>query len=563
MTTRWTAAILLALLLGVADGAAGATVRRYALIAGANEGSGDRPTLRFAVSDAERFAAVLRELGGVDERDAIVLEQPGVGTLEKALETLRERTEAVRREGSRAPRRTEFVFYYSGHADERGLLLGDDRYSYRTLRDRIDAVPADVRIVVLDACASGAITRLKGGRRSPAFLADESSEMRGHAFLTSSSADEAAQESEGIGGSFFTHYLLSGLRGAADVSGEGKVTLNEAYQFAFHETLGRTAETRGGAQHPAYDIQLSGTGDVVMTDLRQASAGLVLAQDLDGRFYVHNDREELVAELFKARGRRVELRLAPGTYEVRCERPGEAFLARAEVKEGATVVLEGTQMDPTTPEPTLRRGGPAPPRYAVSGRNRLEVRFGMWRTGEPSPPAGTVIEGVVGEDQYSGGAYARHLREDLALTLSVDNVTLEAGRSTSPTESFTGARTLTAVFAGVRWNPFADRVTPRAVKPYLAASLGPVIGESAGISSVAGGGVGSNKTLVTPGGHIGAGVDVHFGRSWGLSWSFGLSGGYNWMVDFSEPVRWDDNYSGFRLGVHVACSFGKAHTLPR
>ena len=42
--------------------------------------------------------------------------------------------------------RIEVLLYYSGHADEQGLLLGDDRYSYRTLRDRLDQIPADVRI---------------------------------------------------------------------------------------------------------------------------------------------------------------------------------------------------------------------------------------------------------------------------------------------------------------------------------------------------------------------------------------------------------------------------------
>jgi len=562
MRIRWTAVIVPAVLLGIVDTVAGDVVRRYALVVGANEGSGDRPTLRFAVSDATRYAAVLLELGGVDEGDAIVLEQPSVGALEKAFETLRERTRVERRTATRVPRRTELLFYYSGHADERGLLLGDDRYSYRTLRDRMDAVPADVRIAVLDACASGAITRLKGGRRSPAFLADESSDTRGHAFLTSSSADEAAQESEGIGGSFFTHYLVSGLRGAADASGEGKVTLNEAYQFAFHETLGRTAETRGGAQHPAYDIQLSGTGDVVMTDLRQSSASLVLGLDLDGRFFVRDDRDQLVAELFKPRGRRVELSLPPGTYEVRCQRPpAEAFLAHAVVKEGASLELGAAQLSPTAPEPTLWRGGPAPPRYAVSGRNRLEVRFGMWRTGEPSFPSDTVVTGVVDDDLYSGGGYARHLSEDLALTASLDNVTIDAGRITSPTETFSGARTLTSILLGLRWNPIANPVTPRAVKPYLAASLGPVIGDIAGVTS--GSGVTGNRKLVTVGGHVGAGVDVHFARSWGLSWSLGLSGGYNWMADFSEPVGWTDNYSGLHLGINLACSFGRAHMPAR
>ena len=80
----------------------------------------------------------------------------------------------------------------------KGLLLGEDRYSYRSLRDRLDQVPADVRIAVLDACASGAITRLKGGQPQPPFLVDESSDMRGHAILTSSAATEAAQESDRI-----------------------------------------------------------------------------------------------------------------------------------------------------------------------------------------------------------------------------------------------------------------------------------------------------------------------------------------------------------------------------
>ena len=115
--------------------------------------------------------------------------------------------------------------------------------------------------------------------------------MQGYAFLTSSSADEAAQESDAIGASFFTHYLVSGMRGAADVSGEGKITLSEAYQFAFHETLARTTTTQGGAQHPAYDINLSGTGDIVMTDVRQTSASVLLTEELAGRFFVRNASE--------------------------------------------------------------------------------------------------------------------------------------------------------------------------------------------------------------------------------------------------------------------------------
>jgi uncharacterized caspase-like protein len=56
----------------------------------------------------------------------------------------------------------------------------------------------------------------------------------GEVVITSSSADELSQESDEVGGSYFTHYLLSGLRGAADTSGDGEVTLDEAYRYVYY-----------------------------------------------------------------------------------------------------------------------------------------------------------------------------------------------------------------------------------------------------------------------------------------------------------------------------------------
>ena len=86
--------------------------------------------------------------------------------------------------------------------------------------------------------------------------------------MTSASVDEAAQESERLKASIFTHALVSGLRGAADTSRDGRVTLGEAYEFVFSETLAHTTSTRGGPQRPAYDIQLVGTGEMVLTETR-------------------------------------------------------------------------------------------------------------------------------------------------------------------------------------------------------------------------------------------------------------------------------------------------------
>ena len=73
-------------------------------------------------------------------------------------------------------------------------------------------------------------------------------------------------------------YLLLCLRTTPVLrmpNGDGKITLAEAYNYAYGQTLARTEATRSGAQHPSYDFQLAGTGDLVLTDLRQAHASLV------------------------------------------------------------------------------------------------------------------------------------------------------------------------------------------------------------------------------------------------------------------------------------------------
>jgi hypothetical protein len=543
--------LLVLLLLAFAPAVAGAQthVQRFTLIIGANLGGADRPPLQYAITDAERVGRVLVELGGVEPANEIVLRQPRLSDMVDALDRLKRRvTDAKRLAGGG---RTEVLLYYSGHADEEGLLLGDDRYSYRTLRDRLDDIPADVRIAVLDACASGAFTRVKSGKPRPAFLVDESSAMRGHAFLTSSAATEAAQESDRIHASYFTHYLVSGFRGAADSSGDGRVTLNEAYQFAFTETLRRTVDTKGGAQHPSYDISLSGTGDVVMTDIRQTTATLVLAEELDGRFFIRNSRRELVVELYKPRGRRVELGLEPGVYEVRLEIEKRSMLAKTEITMGATVALDEKQFGPVAVETTQKRGGSEgheAARLAVNGRNRIALKWGMWNT-----PGNDVAAGVGATDLFGGIEYARYVREDLSIALSFSGLSGIVGTATSSEGVFAGTAEVGTVQVLARWNPIAKGREQDAIKPFIALGVGPVIGSSVGTFSGHGTRVAGVNDQATIGGHVGGGADFHLAR-W---FSLGVSGGYNWMADFSTPVGAHSNYSGAEFGMTFGWLFGR------
>ena len=383
--------ILVVLVLCVQDISAAKTIHRFVLVAGANLGGDEREPLRYAVSDAERFMRILEEMGGVEEGNQVILREPSTDDFRLALLDLRDRVIQTSRDESRV----EVVLYYSGHADEEGLLLGEDRLTYRTLRDAMDIIQADAHITVLDACASGAITRLKGGQRQKAFMVDTSSDMQGYAFLTSSSENEAAQESDRIRGSFFTHYLVSGLRGAADVTGDGKVTLSEAYAFAFRNTLKRTEKTQGGAQHPAYDIKMTGTGDVVMTDVRETSASLLLDEVLNGRLFVRNTQEQLVAELDKSAGQALELGLEPGVYDIHFEQRTDLLHAKITLKKGERFLLgdrhfrsqkrekttsRGSAPKKTTPEKLPSRRYP----HKLSGKGRFERSMGVWDPGDDS-----------------------------------------------------------------------------------------------------------------------------------------------------------------------------------
>lgn len=310
--------ILLALALTALSAQETQNLRRYALFVGANNGGSDRVTLRYAATDAEAMAATMEAIGGVSPSDRLILLDPDPSALTRGFQALQNRISAQRD----TAKRVEFLVYYSGHSDETGLLLQGDTYGYRELKDAIHAIPADVHIAILDSCSSGSFTRLKGGERQHPFLLDESVDTSGYAFLTSSSENEAAQESDAIEGSFFTHYLLTGLMGAADHTRNGKVSLNEAYSYASEQTLARTENTLAGPQHPSYDMKLSGSGDLILTDLRASSAGLVIQADVAGRLFIRDNVGKLIAEINKTNNEPLSVALPEGRYSITLERSG-------------------------------------------------------------------------------------------------------------------------------------------------------------------------------------------------------------------------------------------------
>ena len=327
--------LMLFLVPGFIFAAEGAVTRRFGIFIGSNNGGRDRVMLRYAVSDARSVSAIFAGMGGIVPEDNMVLIEPTVEQINRCLDNFQNLSVRSKQESQR----TELIFYYSGHSDEDGILLNRERYSYRELRERINTVEADITIVILDSCSSGAITRAKGGVKTQPFLFDSSVSAEGYAFLTSSSADEASQESDLIESSYFTHSLLAGLRGAADSVGDGRVTLNELYRYAYTETMARTETSLYGTQHPSYDIQLSGSGDVVLTDIKEISAGLVISENITGRISIRDGSDFLVAELTKVTAKPLALGLEPGLYRITLQRGDDFYRTEIKLQENQTAEI--------------------------------------------------------------------------------------------------------------------------------------------------------------------------------------------------------------------------------
>jgi hypothetical protein len=339
------------------------SLKRMGLFIGSNNGGLERLMLLYAITDASSMYSVMQEIGGIDSNTSRLLANPDKADVMQSLLDMKSYIEEAKEDA----RRVEFMFYYSGHSDEEGILLNGEHFLFSELRTAIDDIEADVSIVILDSCASGVFTRIKGGLKLPPFLIDDSSKMEGHAFLTSSSEDEAAQESDNIGASFFTYYLVSGLRGAADTSQDMQVTLNEVYQYAFSETLARTENTQAGPQHPSYNIQLTGTGDLILTDLRSTSAAMIFDEDVEGRIYIRNSQGNLVAEVNKLPSVAIALALPPGEYFITLDNSKALLKTNVTISSGDRVSIGQNDFSIFPLEITTPRGTDEPEQENETG----------------------------------------------------------------------------------------------------------------------------------------------------------------------------------------------------
>jgi hypothetical protein len=299
---------------------------RHALIVGCNNGGQGVEPLHWAESDADRFASILCRLGGFEPSAVVILKGPDSASLEGQLRKINSRS-------SKSAEEDLFLFYYSGHADGRDMLLGTTRFPLKRLKTAFDSLPFGMKVGIFDACQSGAVTAYKGGRRSEPFSLGDQTKIKGQVIIASTTASERAQESESLKGSIFSFYWFSGLAGSADISGDRRVTVDEAYRYAYRKTVETSTLTGGEAQHPMYRFAIHGQGDILLTDLTDKHGGVLFDRTCEGKFLVLSDSyTDIFADFFKKKNSEWFVALEPGNYRVINAQDREVGMTAIEIR---------------------------------------------------------------------------------------------------------------------------------------------------------------------------------------------------------------------------------------
>jgi hypothetical protein len=193
--------------------------------------------------DAEDFARVLKDKGLCEFDDVKVLLNQVSSSIIEAIDEFFDQKKPD----------DLLVLYFSGHGvrDELGSLYLAVKNTIRSrlrstaiksdyIREVMDQSRSRRQVLVLDCCNSGAFqqgTKAATGVSVGTATAFEGG--YGRIILTASDSTQFAWEGDRVIGetdnSLFTHFLVEGLEGEADIDGDGRITVDELYDYAYEK----------------------------------------------------------------------------------------------------------------------------------------------------------------------------------------------------------------------------------------------------------------------------------------------------------------------------------------
>lgn len=244
--------------------------RRWAVLVGVNHYVDPvYPKLKACVHDVQAIYAQLLQGGFAPERIQLLTDdtatEPSRENMLAALKAVADATEPA----------DLLLFYYSGHGDVmqgesylvtrngRQVVLSDSAVAVTRVKALMDAAPARAKVIILDACHSGAALGQKGAAAmSAAFINRVFEEAEGMAILSACKQGQVSWETTAFKGGVFTHYLGQALAGAADWDGKGFVTVQDASRFVV-DGVKLWASQNLRSQTPTLHYTVA--GDIILT----------------------------------------------------------------------------------------------------------------------------------------------------------------------------------------------------------------------------------------------------------------------------------------------------------
>jgi|GEM_PF-6306520 len=236
---------------------------RFGVIVASREGLPGDKTLQYAYADGMRLEKLLRGLGQMDSAHVRLLRVESASALRAQLDGIGDAIAAQRAGG----RKVMLQFYYTGHGGARQFHVGGEQVGFGEVKALLEKGRPEARIYVLDVCQGASFFASKGfSATQPVRVAiDLDKATRGEVTISSSASEEQAYEVRTLGGSIFTSHWEMALRGAGDRNHDGQVTLFEAYNYAYDQTVAFSRETLNLPQHPSFSIDLTGAKDLLLT----------------------------------------------------------------------------------------------------------------------------------------------------------------------------------------------------------------------------------------------------------------------------------------------------------
>ena len=331
------------------------SVEKIAVVIGNNIGLPEETPLRFAGLDAQRFYKTLIELSGIKPVRTYLLVNKDIGMVEDLFKEVAGRAKEIKLQGNDV----EFIVYFSGHGSDDAIHINGQKYPFQSLKDFFKGLDADLKILIVDACFSGALLDSKGGHSisNGTVRFNDDLDARGSIILTSSSAGEFSHESRDLQGSLFTHFLLSGMRGAADYDGDRKISLWECYQFARLNTLKEGIRTRDLQQNPGYDFDVRGKTNIILSNLDDGEAWLKLRGCPAGKYRILDLRtNEVICEANISVNDSLDLALPRNPYLIVHYSEKNIDIGKADLTWGGKTVIDGKGFKPFPLDVLARKG---------------------------------------------------------------------------------------------------------------------------------------------------------------------------------------------------------------